>query len=55
MSKVTKEEVEAFLHGSNPMERIVKIECGYDDTKAKVYYRDISVCPISTQAQKWVV
>ena len=40
MSKVTKEEVEAFLHGSNPMERIVKIECGYDDTKAKVYYRD---------------
>ena len=40
MSKVSKEEVEAFLHGSNPMEHIVKIECGYDDTKAKVYYRD---------------
>ncbi|MBP5723665.1 MAG: hypothetical protein J6X18_08865 [Bacteroidales bacterium] len=40
MSKVTKEEVEAFLHGSNPMEHIIKIECGYDDTKAKVYYRD---------------
>ncbi len=40
MSKVSKEEVEAFLHGSNPMEHIVKIECGYEDTKAKVYYRD---------------
>ena len=40
MAKVTKEEVEAFLHGSNPMEHIIKIECGYDDTKAKVYYRD---------------
>lgn len=40
MPKVSKEEVEAFLNGSNPMERIVKIECGYDDTKAKVYYRD---------------
>lgn len=40
MSKVSKEEVEAFLHGSNPMEHIVKIECGYEDIKAKVYYRD---------------
>lgn len=40
MPKITKEEVESFLHGSNPMERIVKIECGYDDNKAAVYYRD---------------
>jgi len=40
MSKITKEEIESFLHGSDPMERIVKIECGYDDNEVTIFYRD---------------
>lgn len=37
---VSREEVEAFFKGRDPMERIVKIECGYDDKCATLIYRD---------------
>ena len=40
MSKVTKEQIDAFLSGSDPMERIIKIECEYDDDKVSIIYRD---------------
>ena len=40
MSKVSKEEVDAFIQGTDPMERIIKIECGYKDDKATIYFRD---------------
>lgn len=40
MSKVTKEQIDAFLSGSDPMERIIKIECEYDDNKVSIIYRD---------------
>lgn len=38
--KVTKEEIDAFLNGHNPMEKIIKIEMDYDDDHAHVFYRD---------------
>lgn len=40
MSKVTKEQIDAFLSGSDPMERIIKIECEYNDDKVSIIYRD---------------
>jgi len=40
MSKVTKEQIDAFLSGSDPMEHIIKIECGYDEDKVSIIYRD---------------
>ena len=40
MSKVTKEQIDSFLSGSDPMERIIKIECEYDDDKVSIIYRD---------------
>lgn len=40
MEKYTKEEIENFLHGTNPMEHIIKFECGYNDDEVTVYYRD---------------
>ena len=40
MSKVSKEEIDSFLNGSDPMERIIKIECGYDDNKVSIIYRN---------------
>lgn len=36
---VTKEQIGAFLQGSDPMEHIIKIECGYTDEKVSVIYR----------------
>lgn len=39
-SEVTKEQIQAFLNGSNPMEKIVKIEGTYNDDKMAVIYRD---------------
>lgn len=38
--KATNEEVDVFLKGTDPQERIIKIECGYDDKEATVIYRD---------------
>jgi len=40
MPKVTKEEIESFLNGTDPMEHIIKIECGYDDNKVSIIYRN---------------
>ena len=40
MSKVTKEQIDAFLSGSDPMEKIIKIECEYNDNKVSIIYRD---------------
>lgn len=40
MPKVSKEEIDAFLSGTDPMERIIKIECGYDEDKVSIIYRD---------------
>lgn len=40
MSKVTKEEIDAFLNGTDPMERIIKIECGYDEEQVSIIYRN---------------
>jgi hypothetical protein len=40
LKKITREDVEHFLLGSDPMERIVKIECGYDDKDVTIFYRD---------------
>jgi hypothetical protein len=39
-SEVTKEQIAAFLAGSNPMERIIKIETDYNSDKVYVIYRD---------------
>ena len=38
--KASNEEVDAFLKGTDPQEHIIKIECGYDDAKATVIWRD---------------
>lgn len=40
MSKVTKEQIDSFLSGTDPMEHIIKIECGYDEDKVSIIYRD---------------
>lgn len=42
MGKITKEEVESFLHGSDPMERIIKIELDdeYNSNEVTIFYRD---------------
>ena len=32
------EKVRKFLEGHNPMERVVCIECGYDDDRASIIY-----------------
>lgn len=38
MKKITPEDVERFLNGHDPMERIISIECGYDDNTASIIY-----------------
>lgn len=40
MGKYTKEDIEHFLKGTDPMEHIIKIECGYNDNEVTIYYRD---------------
>lgn len=37
---VTKEQIQAFFDGKDPMEHIIKFECGYDDIKVSIIYRD---------------
>lgn len=37
---VTKEQIQAFFDGKDPMEHIIKFECGYDDTYVSIIYRD---------------
>ena len=36
--EVTKERIEAFLNGYNPMEHITNIECGYDDEEVSIIF-----------------
>ena len=38
--KASHEEVDAFLKGTDPQEHIVDIECGWDDAKATIIWRD---------------
>ena len=40
--KVTKEVIDTFLSGHNPMEKITKIEMDYDDDLATIFFRDDS-------------
>lgn len=39
-SEVTKEQIDAFLNGSDPMERIIKMECDYNDDIVTIIYND---------------
>ena len=39
-TKFTKEQIDQFFAGSDPMERIIKIECGYDDENVSIIYRN---------------
>ena len=39
-NKISKEEISKFLNGTDPMERIIKIECGYNDEKVSIIYRN---------------
>ena len=36
--KITPEVVKTFLEGHDPMERIVSIECAYDEDRASIVY-----------------
>ena len=38
--KITKEVIDAFFAGHDPMEHIIKIECGYDDDHVSIIYRN---------------
>ena len=38
--QITKEVIDQFFAGHDPMEHIIKIECGYDDEKASIIYRN---------------
>lgn len=38
--KITFEEIEKFLNGKNPMERVISLDCGYNDEQAKIIYKD---------------
>lgn len=39
-SEVSKEQVDEFLKGSNPQERIIKVECANNESKVHVIYVD---------------
>ena len=40
MREITSEAVSAFLEGRDPMERIISIECGYDENQVSIIYVD---------------
>lgn len=40
MAEVSKEQIDSFLNGSNPQERIIKVEGDYNESKIHVIYRD---------------
>ena len=40
MAEVTKTQIENFLNGTNPQERIIKVEGDYNEPKIHVIYRD---------------
>lgn len=37
---VSKEQIDSFLAGNDPMEHIIKIECAYDEEKVSIIYRN---------------
>ena len=37
--KITTEEIDSFLNGRNPMERVISVDCSYNDDKVKIIYR----------------
>ena len=39
-TRLTKEQIDAFLAGSDPMEHIIKIECGYDEDRVHIIYKN---------------
>lgn len=39
---ITKDTIDKFFDGFDPMEHIIKIECGYEDENVSVIYRDDS-------------
>ena len=39
-SNKIEKEVISFLNGNDPMEHIIKIECGYNDDMVSIIYRD---------------
>lgn len=38
--KITSEQIDSFLNGHNPEERVINIDCGYGDEQVTVTYRD---------------
>lgn len=40
ITEVSKEQIDAFLNGSNPQEHIIKIEGEYNESKVHIFYRD---------------
>ena len=40
MEKIATERVNEFLSGHDPMERIITIECGYDEEDVSIIYVD---------------
>ena len=40
MDKISTERVNQFLNGHDPMERIITIECGYDEDEVRIVYVD---------------
>lgn len=38
--QITKEVIDAFFAGHDPMERIIKFECAYDEDKVSIIYRN---------------
>ena len=54
MQKITTEQIDAFLAGKNPIERVINIECAYADDEVKItarnengrkYYKHVSFYP----------
>ena len=39
MQKITTEQIDAFLAGKNPLERVINIECAYGDESVKITAR----------------
>ena len=39
MQKITTEQIDAFLAGKNPIERVINIECAYGDETVKITAR----------------
>lgn len=42
MKEITKQDIDTFLHGYDPMERIITIECGYQDDQVSIIFKNQS-------------